>query len=418
MNIDINKLINKINKETTDLLVNRLLFNLGVVLLLRVGTFLPIPGINNSDIAFYIQEHSAAKNLLSTFSGDKTFVLSLFTLNIFPYINATIFVQLLLGFSPKLAKLQKEGDFEGRRSINRLTRFLTLIWAVVQSVSIVLYLKQILFDWNYFLAFETVLSLTTGAMIVLWLSELIKEYGVGNGPSLLIYTNIISNLPHLVKKLIIENSDAFSKIILGLVCFSALCGIILLQKSIRQIPLISSKQLYQFESKYVPTNYLPVKFNQAGIMPIILTTAILVIPNSILNLGIFQWLNLPTAFEFVSWFYWISYFGLILLFSNFYSSVVLNPKEISDQLQKMSVTIPGIRPGAQTTFYLQQVIKRITLMGSTMLATLAVLPNFIESKLNIAALNGLSTTSLLIVAGVTLDVLNDIGSVYLRKVYE
>ena len=176
----------KINKESKYVVLNRLLFSLGVLLLIRVGTFLPIPGINHSDLAFYIQKHSAAKNLLSTFSGDNTFVIGLFTLNIFPYINATIFVQLLLGFSPKLAKLQKEGDFAGRRSITRLTRFITLIWAVIQSVGVTLYLKKILFDWNYFLAFETILSLTTGAMIVLWLSELISEYGLGNGPSLLI----------------------------------------------------------------------------------------------------------------------------------------------------------------------------------------------------------------------------------------
>lgn len=410
----------KINKESKYVLLNRLLFSLGVLLLIRVGTFLPIPGINHSDLAFYIQKHSAAKNLLSTFSGDNTFVIGLFTLNIFPYINATIFVQLLLGFSPKLAKLQKEGDFAGRRSITRLTRFITLIWAVIQSVGVTLYLKKILFDWNYFLAFETILSLTTGAMIVLWLSELISEYGLGNGPSLLIYTNIISNLPNLFKKLILENNDnfnSFSIISTGLVGFGALYGIVLLQQGIRPIPLISSKQLNQSELQSVTTNYLPVRFNQAGIMPIILTTAILVIPNYIINLGIFQWLNLPTAFKFVSWVYWIGYFGLILIFSNFYSSIVLNPKDISDQLQKMAVTIPGIRPGVQTTFYLKQVIKRVTLIGSTLLATLTVVPNFIESTLNIAGLNGLSTTSLLILAGVVLDLIREIKNIYYSNVY-
>jgi preprotein translocase subunit SecY len=200
----------KITKEIRDVLLNRLLFSLGVLLLIRVGTFLPVPGINQSDLAFYIQRHSVAKSLISTFSGDNTFVIGLFTLNIFPYINATIFIQLLLGFSPKLAKLQKEGDFEGRRTISRLTRLITLIWAVIQSVGITSYLRQVLFDWNYTLAFEIVLWLTTGAMIVLWLSELITDYGLGNGASLLIYTNIISNLPTLFKKLIIENSENFT----------------------------------------------------------------------------------------------------------------------------------------------------------------------------------------------------------------
>lgn len=407
----------KITKEIRDVLINRLLFSLGVLLLIRIGTFLPVPGINHSDLTFYIQRHSVAKNLISTFSSGNTFVIGLFTLNIFPYINATIFVQLLLGFSPKLAKLQKEGDFEGRRSISRLTRLITLIWAIIQSVGITLYLKQVLFDWNYLLASEIVLWLTAGAMIVLWLSELITDYGLGNGASLLIYTNIISNLPNLFKKLIVENNanlTIFSVLGISLLLFISLYGIVFLQEGIRKIPLISSKQLNQSSLQDMVNNYLPLRFNQAGVMPIILTTALLVIPNYIVNLRIFQWLNFLTAFKFV---YWIGYFALILIFSSFYSSIVLNPKDISDQLQKMAVTIPGIRPGLQTTFYLKQVIKRITVIGATMLATLTVVPNFLESTLNITGLNGLSTTSLLILAGVILDLIREITNIYYSNVY-
>lgn len=171
----------KINKEIRNIILKRFLVTLCVLLLIRVGTFLPVPGINHTDLAFYLQSHSVTRNLVSTFSGDDTFVIGLFTLNIFPYINASILVQLILGFSPKLAKLQKEGDLEGRRSINRLTRFITLIWAVIQSLGLAFYLKQVLFDWSFSLAFEIVVWLTTGAMIVLWLSELITDYGLGNG---------------------------------------------------------------------------------------------------------------------------------------------------------------------------------------------------------------------------------------------
>lgn len=407
----------KITKQIRDVILNRLLISLGILLLIRIGTFLPVPGINQNDLAFYIQRHSVAKNLISTFSGENTFVIGLFTLNIFPYINATIFIQLLLGFSPKLAKLQKEGDFEGRRTISRLTRFITLVWAIIQSVGITFYLRQVLFDWNYILAVETVLWLTTGAMIVLWLSEVITDYGLGNGASLLIYTNIISNLPTLVKKLITENSEnftIFSIIALSTLIFASLYGIVFLQQGIRRIPLISSKQLNQPSVQGAINNYLPLRFNQAGVMPIILTTAILVIPNYIVNLGMFEWLNFLTSFKFI---YWIGYFGLILAFSSFYSGVVLNPKDLSDQLQKMAVTIPGVRPGLQTTFYLKQVIKRITLIGATMLATLTVVPNFIESTLNITGLTGLSTTSLLILAGVVLDLIREIDNIYYSNVY-
>lgn len=407
----------KFNKKFKDVLFNRFLLSLGIILFIRAGTFLPVPGINHSDLAFYLQRHSTARNLISTFSGDNTFIIGLFTLNIFPYINATIFIQLLLGVSPKLAKLQKEGDLEGRRYINRLTRVITLVWAIVQSIGITLYLKQILFDWNFLLAFEITLWLTTGAMIVVWLSEVITEYGFGNGASLLIYTNIISNLPSLFKKLILQNGNNFNFLSIfgiSLLIFLSLYGIIFLQKGIRKIPLISSKQLNQSSFQDSKNNYLPLRFNQAGVMPIILTTAMLVIPNYIVGLKIFRWLDFLQEFK---WLYWIGYFALILIFSSSYSSIVLNPKDISDQLQKLAVTIPGVRPGLQTTFYLKKVIKRITLIGATMLAIITVVPNFIESTFNLTGLNGLSTTSLLIVAGVILDLIREIENIYYSYVY-
>lgn len=409
----------KINKEIRTIVLNRFLVTFGIILFIRLGTFLPVPGINHSDLAFYIQTHSVTKNLISTFSGDNTFVIGLFTLNIFPYINASILVQLILGFSPKLAKLQKEGDFAGRRSINRLTRFITLIWAIIQSLGLALYLRQILFDWNYTLAFEIMVWLTTGAMIVLWLSEIITDYGLGNGASLLIYINIISNLPNLTKSIISENLTIFEELGFILLIFSSLYGIVFLQEGVRSVPLISSKQLTQGSGQdyLISNNYLPLRFNQAGVMPIILTTAILIVPNYITSLGLLPKVDLPINLKSLSFLYWIGYFSFILLFSSFYSTIVLNPKDISDQLQKMAVTIPGIRPGIQTTFYLKQVMKRVTLIGAIMLATLVTVPNFIESTLNITSFNGLSTTSLLILAGVVLDLVREVKNIYYANIY-
>jgi preprotein translocase subunit SecY len=412
----------KINKEIQDIIFKRLLVTLGVLLFIRVGTFLPVPGINHSDLAFYIQSHSVTRSLVSTFSGNDTFVIGLFTLNIFPYINASILVQLILGLSPQLSKLQKEGDLEGRRKINRLTRFITLVFAIIQSLSLSFYLKQILFNWNYSLAFEIVVCLTTGAMIVLWLGELITDYGLGNGASLLIYTNIISNLPNLTKTILLENNgnlSLLSEIGVALMIFGSLYGIVFLQEGVRIVPLISSKQLNQssLQDSITSNNYIPLRFNQAGVMPIILTTTILVVPNYISNLGLLPRIDFPVNLEFLGFLYWIGYFGLILAFSLFYSTIVLNPKDISDQLQKMAVTIPGVRPGIQTTFYLKQVMKRITLVGATMLATLATIPNFIESSLNLTSLNGLSSTSLLILAGVVLDLVREVKNIYYSNVY-
>jgi preprotein translocase subunit SecY len=410
-------------KKTDDILLKRLLLSVGILLFIRMGTFLPIPGINHGHLAFYIQQHPITKNLVSTFSGNDTFVIGLFTLNIFPYINASIMVQLITGLIPSISKLQKEGGGEGRRAITRLTRLITFGWALIQSSSIAFYLKRALFDWSPLLAFEIILWLTTGAMIVLWLSELITEYGLGNGASLLIYTNIISSLPNLGKKLITENTGNLTFVSgfgIALLFFIAISGIITLQESARIVPLISSKQLGQsqpFISKVKSNNYIPLRFNQAGVMPIILTTAILVLPNYITNLGVFPLLTIPIFLKSSKIFYWISYFILILIFSSFYSTIVLNPKDISQELQKMAVSIPGIRPGLATTFYLKQVMKRVTLFGAIILAILATLPNIVEGILNVSSFNGLGTTSLLILVGVVLDISREMKSIILSNIY-
>jgi len=262
-------------------------------------------------------------------------------------------------------------------------------------------------------------------MIVLWLSEVITDYGLGNGTSLLVYTNIVSNLPNLISKIVNENSDnaivlsVMSMFGLGILILFALYAIVLLQNSTLNINLISSKRLSRVSAQYDndendSISYLPLRFNQAGVMPIILTTSFLVIPNYLINLGIFQSLNFLVNFK---WIYWIGYFILILAFSSFYSSIVLNPKDISDQLQKSAVKIPGVRPGVQTIFYLKQEIQRITLIGATILAFITIVPNFIESALNITSLNGLSTTSFLILGGVVLDLKREVSNIYFSEIY-
>ena len=420
-------IINKTNdKRFKDIILQRFLLTLAVLLFIRVGTFLPVPGINHNDLAFYIQRHSFTKSLVSTFSGDNGFVIGLFTLNIIPYINASIFIQILVNIYPKLKKLQKEGDATGRRVLNRLTRLITLILAVVQSSSVAFYLKRMLFDWDLSLAFDIVLWLTAGAMIVLWFSELITDYGLGNGASLLIYINIVSNFPNLFKKLLVENSENLnitSSLVICLLFLVMLYGIVILQKTSRKIPLISAKQLNQppsLFSEQIP-NYIPLSLNQAGVMPIILTTAVLVVPGLISKFGIYSVINTNINYPIFStisqFFYWIIYFVLILKFSSFYSTLILNPKDISDQLRDRTVSIVGIRPGLETTFYLFKVMKRVTFLGSILLASLATFPNIIEAIFNISSLSGLSTTSLLIVAGVVLDILREVQNIYYSTIY-
>ena len=416
-------MVNQTNDK--NILLNRLLLSLGILVFIRIGTFLPVPGINHGHLAFYLERHSMTKSLVSTFAGNSTFVIGLFTLNIFPYINASILMQILISAFPNLSKLQKEGGGEGRRTINKLTRLVTLGWALVQSFSIAFYLKRALFDWNIYLAIEIIIWLTTGAMIVLWLSEIITEYGLGNGASLLIYTNIVSNLPNFGKNLFVNvgnNVSFISWLFIALIFFIAIYGIVLLQEGTRIVPLISSKQLNQPVRSFstltdIENNYIPLRFNQAGVMPIILTTAVLVVPTYITNLGLLPILTLPAFLKSSKLIYWVSYFILILLFSSFYSTIVLNPKDISNELQKMAVSIPGVRPGIETTFYLKQVMQRVTYLGAIMLSILATLPNLIETILPGSSFNGLGTTSLLILVGVILDLSREIRSIILSNIY-
>lgn len=415
-------------KQTNDknILLTRLLLSLGILIFIRIGTFLPVPGINHGHLAFYLERHSMTKSLVSTFAGNNTFVIGLFTLNIFPYINASILMQVLISLFPNLSKLQKEGGAEGRRTITKLTRLVTLGWALIQSFSIAFYLKRALFDWDIYLAIEIIIWLTTGAMIVLWLSEIITEYGLGNGASLLIYTNIVSNLPNFAKNVFVKTNgeiSILSWVFILTIFFIAISGIVLLQEGMRVIPLISSRQLNQPTRRSVSTltdvknNYIPLRFNQAGVMPIILTTAVLVIPNYISNLGLLPILTLPVFIKSSKFIYWILYFTLILLFSSFYSTIVLNPKDISKELQKMAVSIPGIRPGVETTFYLKKVMQRVTYLGAIMLSILATLPNLIEAVLPGSNFNGLGTTSFLILVGVILDLSREIRSIILSNIY-
>ena len=414
-------------KQSNDknILLNRLLLSLGILIFIRIGTFLPVPGINHNHLAFYLERHSMTKSLVSTFAGNDTFVIGIFTLNIFPYINASILMQILLSLFPSLSKLQKEGGGEGRRTINKLTRIITLGWALIQSFSIAFYLKRALFDWDIYLAGQIIVWLTTGAMIVLWLSEIITEYGLGNGASLLIYTNIVSNLPNFGKNLFLntgENISVLSWLLISLLFFVAIYGIVLLQEGTRVVPLISSKQLTKTTDSFstsslLENNYIPLRFNQAGVMPIILTTAVLVIPNYVSSLGLLPFLTLPAFLKSSKLIYWISYFVLILLFSSFYSTIVLNPKDISNDLQKMAVSIPGIRPGVETTFYLKKVMQRVTYLGAIMLSILATLPNLIETIIPGSSFNGLGTTSLLILVGVILELSREIRSIILSNIY-
>lgn len=408
-------------KTSSCVILNRFLITLGIIAFIRIGNFLPVPGINQTDLAIYLETHPFTQNLISTFINEDNLVIGIFTLNIFPYINASILVQLILSFSPSLSKIQKEGGLPARRTINRLIKILTFCGAIIQSIGVGLYLKQVLFNWNFSLFFLIILWLTTGAMIVLWLSEIITDYGLGNGPSLLIYTNILSSFPSLFKTILLEANEKFTfKSYSIIACLFGLgfFGIVLLQDGVRKVPLVSAKQLNSPLSKkddFFTKSYLPLKLTQAGVLPIVLTTTVLFIPNYLSNYGIS--LNVAFLKPFSGIIYWISYFVFILIFNSFYSRIVLDPKDIAEQLQKMAFAIPGIRPGFETAFYLKRVMKRLTTIGSLSLAILATIPTIIQITLNISSFNGLSITSFLIIAGVLVEILKEIEDILYSNIY-
>lgn len=425
----------KITSKLLNRVFPRFLITCIIVLFVRSGTFLPVPELDHNDLDFALQQNAVAQNLIRTFFGDNIFIIGLFTLNIFPAINASIIIQFLIKLSPELSRLQKEGDFAGRRIISRLTRQITLALAFIQSIGITLSLRSVLFDWNILLATKIVIWLTAGAMIVLWLSDVITQYGLGNGISIFVYVNIVSNLPNICHKILEEsnkNSIVLSVMsigILSVLIFSTLYAITLLQNSTFHIPLISARRLNRVpvqvwygddpeEVAIYTRNYIPFRMNQGGVMPVILTTSFLAVPNYLVNLKIFNWLNaIDNDSLWVRGFYWISYITLIFVSSSFYSSIILNPKDISDDLQKATVKIPGIRPGIQTTYFLKKELRRIALFSAALLAFITVVPNFLESTFNITSFKGLSTTSILILGGVMLDLKGEISDIYFSEVY-
>jgi len=410
-------------------LLKKLSITLIIMLFIRLGNLIPVPDLNMIDSLSYIVTDPITKEFITTFSNKKTFVIGLFTLGIFPYINASILTQVIFSYSPSLAQLQKEKDLSSRRKINLITRTITLIAAIIQSLGIAYYFKPILSNWNLALALKIILWLTTGAIIILWLCEIITDYGLGNGPSIFVFTNIVSNFPSFSKLIsfgIFEKSNFYLTASIFILTSFLLIGFIFLQSGVRKIFIVSSREL----NVPVPdisrnvSNYILLKLNQAGIIPIILATTILIVPNFFFNSesmkDLFLQINLSNRYLeiFSKFLYWLGYFGFILTFSSYYATMSLNPKSISDQLQKTTAAIPECRPGPSTTFYIQQVSQRLNTLGSSLLAIIATLPTIFDTLLGLKSLNGLSATSLLIVVGVIFDVIREIDDTRYSSIYK
>jgi preprotein translocase subunit SecY len=394
-----------------DTITKKVLFTIFIIILIRLGNFIPIPNVDQR----YLVNILNANPSLKAFFNSETLILTVFSLGIIPNINVSILIQLLVSAVPYLEKLQKEEGETGRRQIKQYTRSLTLFIAILESLSIAFSLRPILFNWNLAICGEIVLALTTGSMIILWLSDLITEDGIGNGSSIVITLNILSVLPNTIQT-IVQSGNLLS-ILISLASFTILIvGIIYVQEAVRIIPLISAKQLFaqqnQNNNQTMRTSYLPLKINQGGVMPIIFSSTFLtfltVAVNYVLSLKLLPIeLNNPQAINLI---YGAVNFILIFAFSLFYSNLILNPKEIAKDLNKMAITIPNVRPGKQTTSFLKKTLSRLSLLGALFLAILVAIPNIRSSY-------GFGVTSLLILVGVTVDTARQIQTLLISKIY-
>jgi preprotein translocase subunit SecY len=400
-------------------LIKKITLTLLLLIIARFGVFIPVPGIDHD--AFYNSiGKNALVNFLNVFSGGGFSTIGLFALGIIPYINASLVIQLLVKIIPELDNLQKEDGESGKRTITQITRYLSLGWAIIQSIGICLWIKPYVFYWNINFIIDIIVCLTTGSIIIMWFSEIITEKGIGNGASLIIFQNIISGIPQNLKNSITLNkTEVFHKVIFLFPLFIMMLIItILVQEGIRKITIVSARQLIK-KNDLDPQSYLPLKINQGGVMPIVFASASMALPtylkSFIKNTNVQNFLDLFTSNTLL---YILTYGILIVIFSYFYSSLVLNTTDLSNNLKKMGASIPNIRPGEDTNNYLKKIISRLTFLGSMFLFIVALVPSLIAKLTEISTFKGLGATSLLILVGVAIDTAKQIQTYLISEQYE
>lgn len=407
----------------------RLLVTIGLLILVRLGIFIPVPGIDRTRFAEAVQ-NLPALGFLDIFTGGGLSALGIFALGILPFINASIIMQLLTSAIPALEDQQKNEGEAGRRKISQITRYVALGWGIIQSVGITIgLLRPYAVDPGVWFVAETTLALTAGSMFVMWLSEVITEKGIGNGASLLIFVNIVATLPKTLGNTIEfaqqGGREAIAQVVLLLMVFLVMIvGIVFVQEGSRRIPIISARRQVGRKLYRERTSYLPLRLNQGGVMPIIFASAVLILPSSLASFfagegAVSQgFIAVANALRPGSWIYVGVYLVLILFFSYFYASLVVNPVDMSQNLKKMGASIPGIRPGKTTSDYLEKVINRLTFLGAIFLGLVATVPTFVESATGVTTFRGIGATSLLILVGVAIDTAKQIQTYVISQRYE
>ncbi|MGH3942804.1 MAG: preprotein translocase subunit SecY [Pseudonocardiaceae bacterium] len=420
----------------------KILFTLGIVVVFRLGAVLPSPGVSYVNIQQCIDLSERGANadifsLINLFSGGALLQLAVFALGIMPYITASIIVQLLTVVIPRFDQLKKEGQ-SGQSKLTQYTRYLTIALAILQSTGIVaLAVRGQLFancplppipDQSVFNLVIIVTVMTAGTAVVMWLGELITERGIGNGMSLLIFCSIASRIPTEGKN-ILDQNGALVFFFVCLFGLAIIASVVFVEQGQRRIPVQYAKRMIGRRMYGGTSTYLPLKVNQAGVIPVIFGSSLLYLPNLVVNLTTSPGQTEPSWWQtFISRYladpsnpvHIVMYFLMIVFFTYFYVAITFNPEERAEEMKKFGGFIPGIRPGRPTAEYLSFVLNRITLPGSLYLGTIAVLPNLFldltgEGQNQNFPFGG---TAVLIMVGVGLDTVKQIESQLMQRNYE
>lgn len=390
--------------------INKILITLFIIFIIRVGNYIPIPNIEPEYLTYIMSSTPLLRNNYL----DENIGLGILSLSILPNLNASIIVQILIKAIPKLKNLQKEEGERGRKKITLLIRFITLGIALIESWLITLAMKPAIFDWSFQTCSQIILSLVTGSMVVLWLSEIITEKGVGNGPTIILITNILTGLPITLARL--GNSDiSIIYRILGLTFLITL--LFWVEEAITKIPLISAKQLSVKDEgvkKNIKDNsFLPLKINQTGIMPIafasIVVNIFVFIASSIITKLNIQ--NILINSQLTGLIYSGLNFFLVIIFSSLYANLIVDSRDIAKDLNKSSITIPNITPGLETKKFLEKRFNRLANIGGIFLATISSIPN-------INNLAVISVPSLIILIGGIVEINRQVKTLSIAKIYD
>lgn len=415
------------NSWRTKELRRKILVTIWIFVIFRIFAHIPIPGIDRAKLAQLFSQNQFL-GLLDIFSGGTLVNFSVLALGLNPYINASIILQLLTIVFPKLEELSKEGDF-GREKINQYTRFLTVPLAVVQSIGMYILLRNqgIVQAFNPLTLVSVILTMTAGTLLVMWIGELITEYGVGNGISLLIFAGIVGRLPVVVFQTAstITAESITSMILFGGVALVVIFGAVFMNEAVRRIPVHYARRVRGNKIYGGNVSYLPLRVNQAGVIPIIFAVSLVLLP-SLLG-GFLQQIANPAMasigrfmtglFNPNSISYNVIYFLLVIGFTYFYTAITFNPGKIASEIQKHGGFIPGIRPGTPTSSYLNYILTRITLAGALFLGILAVFPSLARSVSGVSTLL-VGGTGVLIVVSVVLETVKTLEAQLVMRNYE